>query len=471
MNLTIDLDDLLTPLPTQAAFMDAVKSAPPWSLPAYIGAVGSGKSTILCRIGLGLAFAHPGIKCLIGRHNFTELRDTTLTTFFDMTRTLENHVRDRLPPARRHEFQGIGTFRKDTGDYSVFNGSTLMFRHLEDGHRRFKSLEIGAFGVDESSEVEPEQEEPPTILMLQARLRQKGMPHVGFLVSNPTGFDHWMYRWYGKGVETRYGVGAKGWPVFRTNMAENAAYLPAGYEADKRKTMPASWVKRYIEGEWGGIDDGAPVFPTFDPLIHVRPLEWLRRQHVHVGIDLGYRAPGVVWSQMDPGPSKRLHVLRSWGPQNLDTYKLAEGIKARNEAWFPQGRFQYYCGHDGKSRSATTRDTDHKTSAEILASYGMSPRIRFTAKGRGLSTIRSLLDVRDDGLAGLLIAPDNPVLIEGMRGGYRYDPDHEDETLDSGPYPPFIDALRYIAVNLYTTAGTVPSYGALPAFAGLGPRR
>jgi hypothetical protein len=462
VNLTISLDDLWTPLPTQQAFLDAIKTAPPLTVPAYVGAVGSGKSSVVCRAALGLALAHPGVRGLLGRFNFTDLRDTTLTTFFDLVRVVESHVRDRLPPSRRHEFPGIGTYKPGTGDYTLFNGSTIFFRHLEDGHRRFKSLEVGFWGIDEASEVEADYPEPPTVMMLQARLRQKGAPLVGFIVSNPTPFEHWLYRWYGDGVHERYGVGKRGWPVFRTNTAENKASLPPDYESELRKTYPASWIKRYLEGEWGGLDEGAPIYPTYDRAVHVRPLEWHRRRPIHVGIDLGYNSPGVVWAQVDP-QTDRLHVLYSWDPKNLDVYKLAEGIKARNEHWFPNASFTYYAGHDANAR----KDTNEKSSAEILAEYGMAPRVRMTAIERGFSVIRSLLQVRDDGLPGIWVDPRNSTLLEGFAGGYRYDPKKEDVPQKTGRYDPLFDALRYIAVHLFTTAGTLPRYTAVPAFRGL----
>ena len=464
MNLTVTLDDLWEMKPTQKLAIEAVTKAAPYTVPAYIGALGSGKTWTVCRVNMGMALAHPGLVSLVGRFNYTELRDTTLVDFFAMVNQVEGHVRDRLPANRRHEFPGLGKFSPGTGDYHWFNGSVTMFRHLEDGHRRFKSLRLGAWQIDEASEVEADRDDPPTVQMLYARLRQQGMPNVGFMVSNPTGFDHWLYKWYGEGVEGRIGIGKKGWPVYRTRTSENAINLPPEYERKLREQYSADYVRRYLEGEWGGVDEGAPVFPTIDRTLHVRPVEWMRRHPVHVGIDLGYNAPAVVWAQVDPGPSKRLNILRSWGPFNLDVYKLAQGIKARNDEWFPNGRFQYYCGHDGNAR----KDTNEKSSAQILGEYGMAPHVRFTAVERGFSTLRSLLAVRDDGVPGLLIAPANPVLIEALAGGYRYDADKEDEPLTNGRHDQYVDALRYIVVNLFTTNGTLPAYTALPAFKGLG---
>lgn len=460
----LDLAAIWTPKPTQAAFIDLIAKAARWDLIAYVGAFGSGKSAVLCRAAIGLSLTYPGIIGLVGREEFTDLRDTTQVEFFQQVAVLETAIREQLPQAQRGAWAGLGHHKRDTNDYLWANGSRTLFRPLQEAERKYKSLTLGFFAIDEVSEVDHDRQDPGSVLMLQGRLRQVGMPCVGFMVSNPVGFDHWLFRWYGKdAVKGADGVwrGPKGLPCVRTNTLENVDNLPPGYVENLRKNYPPDHVRRYLEGEWGGIDEGAPVFPTFDVDRHVRPLTWQRRWPVKIGIDLGTNLPGVVWGQIDP-VAERLHILRSWLPRNLDVYKLAEGIKQRNEAWFPHGTFDIFCGHDGNAR----KDTNEKSSAEILATYGLAPHVRYTAKERGFSTLRSLLETRDDGLPALFVDPSNAVVIEGFAGGYRYDPKKEftDETLDKGPYPPAMDAVRYIAVNTMTTAGRVPVIRAMSAF-------
>jgi hypothetical protein len=199
---------------------------------------------------------------------------------------------------------------------------------------------------------------------------------------------------------------------------------------------------------------------------HVRPLDWFKRRPIQVGIDFGYEFPGAVWAQVDP-VEERLRVLKSWGPRNLTAAKLASGVLERSRAWFPHATFAYYAGHDGNAK----KDTNEKTSADIFGEHGIRPTIRWTAKERGFGILRALLDMRDDGEPGLYVDPGNPLLIEALLGGYRYDPKKEDETIKTGPYPPLVDALRYIAVNTFTTAGTLPRLAPVPAFRGLTPLR
>jgi len=454
VSLRLDLDAIWTPKPTQAAFLAAIDAAPRFAIPAYVGAFGSGKSWAVCRAALGLAFAYPGIQGLIGRFNATDLRDTTQATFFELVQDIETSVRAQLPDGAKSSFAGIGTYQKSTGDYLVCNGSVIKFRPLEEAERKYKSLTLGFWGMDEASEVAE-----ASALMLQGRLRQMGTPCVGFIVSNPTGYDHWLYRWYVKAP--------KGYPLFRTNTYENLDHLPPGYVEELRKSYPPDHIRRYLEGQWGGLEDGAPIFPRFDAATHVRPLDWVRRRPIQVGIDLGYQEPGVVWAQLDP-VEERLRVLKTWSPRELATPKLAEGIRARNETWFPAGTFQYFCGHDGNAR----KDTNERSSAEILAEYGMRPHLRFTATERGFSIIRAMLDPRDDGTPGLLLDTGLATLIEGFQGGYRYakpkrDGDRKDEPEKNGLYDPLMDALRYIVVHTFTTAGTLPRLAPVPAFRGL----
>jgi hypothetical protein len=401
----------------------------------------------------------------VGREEFTDLRDTTQSEFFSQLGALETHIRERLPEESRAGWAGLGQYKPGTNDYNWANGSRTLFRPLQEAERKYKSLTLGFFGIDEASEVDHDRAEPGSVLMLQGRLRQVGMPCVGFMVSNPTEFSHWLYQWYGKEAAPRspYGwTGMKGYPVVRTNTLENVDHLPPGYVETLHKRYPPDHIRRYLQGEWGGIGEGAPIFTTFDVKTHVRPLSWVRRWLVRVGIDLGTNAPGVVWAQIDP-VAERLQVLRSWAPRNLDVYKLAEGIKQRNDHWFPLASFDYYCGHDANAH----KDTNSKSSAEILAEYGMSPHVRFTATERGFTTMRNLLDVRDDGVPGMLIDPANPVVIEALSGGYRYNPKKEDEPEKTDVYDPLMDALRYIVVHSLTTAGRIPAMRSVPAFRGL----
>lgn len=417
---------------------------------AYVGSLGSGKTWAICRAALGLCLTRPGFKFLLGRFYATELRDTTQEEFFLMIAQIEELIAENVT---NPDFEKIlGVYSASKRNYDFANGSQILFRPLDEAETKYKSLMIGGFGIDEASEVDL-----AAFNMLTARIRQatkrssNRFRTVGCMVSNPTDYDHWLYDFF---VRKQL----PGYTIFRTNTMENLDNLPAGYVANLRRQYSEDWVRRYLEGEWGELQRGRrPVFPSFSQTVHVRDTEWYRTQPILVGIDFGYKSPGVVWAQIDT--KQRLQIHRTWGPHEVTAEQLAQGIVKRNEAWFPSGRFSYFAGHDGN----TKKDTGEKSAVEILRTYGIQPSIRYTHIDRGLNIIRMLLQERDDLGPGILINPQNQTLIAGFTGAYYYPPitetdlsrgvkdvPHKDDMHD-----PLFDALRYIVVNAVAHLGWV----------------
>lgn len=445
MSLKLDLSSIWTPKPTQQRFLDAIRDAPDMGIIGYLGAFGSGKSWSLCRAALGLALEYPGIIQLIGRLHGTDLRDTTLKMFWELVADVEAELRRQ---AKGAAIPRLGVHHKTYNDYTLFNGSVFHFRSMDQGEVKYKSLTLGAFGLDEADQISE-----AAVGVLVGRLRQMDVPRVGYLVSNPTAKNHWLYKWFVKDLH-------EGRTLLRTNTLENADHLPPHYVENLRRTMTEDQVRRYLEGEWGGLDGDRPVYPGFDREIHVRECPFYKSRPVHVGIDFGYQTPGVVWTQVDP--QGRLQIMRRWSPRELTVHALAEGIEMRNGEWFKDGHFKYYAGVDGN----TKKDTNERTSAQVLATYGMSPSIRYTAIERGQTILRNLLQPRDDGEPALYVDPVNALMIEGFEGAYYY-PEGKDKPIKDGVFAPLFEALRYIVVNVFDVSGMPPGPIKRPAFAGL----
>src|SRR3546814_1590393 len=47
------------------------------------------------------------------------------------------------------------------------------------------------------------------------------------------------------------------------------------------------WIKVYVDGDYGFVQDGKPVFPEYRDHVHCRPMPLDPRLPVHVGIDFG----------------------------------------------------------------------------------------------------------------------------------------------------------------------------------------
>lgn len=443
--ITLDIGKLWTPLPTQQKCLDTLALAQPADpfvrMIDYTGSLGSGKSWYLCRAMIGLSLAYPGIKTLLGRFNYTELRDTTLVTFHTLVADLDEALRSQAPAGTT---LSVGVWNSGEMEYRWPNGSVIKFRSLEGAETKYKSLDIASFGVDEADQVTE-----PAVSMLIGRCRQLGYPRVGLLANNPTSRRHWIYKWF---VEEKARIPAQRehYTIYRTNSTENKAHLPPGYIEDLRSRYDPIWIQKYLDGEWAESDQERPIFPAFRPTLHVAraPLGWQKNRPLYVGVDWGFRAPGVVWAQIDP--DNRLVILKTWAPRELDTYKLAVGLKRRTDEWFPGGEIECFGGHDANRRVSSAKETD----AQIFRAHGLPVRYKPAPIERGFNIIRNLLDMRDDGEPGLLISPDDSTrrLIAGFDGRYVYAPD-KDEPVQDPDYSPLFDALRYIIIHLYDLAG------------------
>lgn len=112
------------------------------------GAAGPGKTTLGCIWQMTRRIIYPGTKGLIGRDQFSDLRDTTLATFLWC-----------WSEYGQHNIPGVtGSFNAQDKIFRFSNGSEILFRHLafepsDPDFHRLGSLEVTDAFVDELPEV------------------------------------------------------------------------------------------------------------------------------------------------------------------------------------------------------------------------------------------------------------------------------------------------------------------------------
>ena len=173
-----DLDT--SKIPSQRIFMESLN---PEVL--YSGAFGAGKSRIGCEKALYLSLRYPGNRGLISRKTFTDLRDTTMDTFFRYV-CPEDYIQD---------------YNKNEHKLTLTNGSEILFHGLEN-YTKIGSLEVGWIFCDEIIEFAYDD-----YLMLLGRLRHPVPFHQIFGATNPASPQHWLYkRFYGEAELKRNGT-------------------------------------------------------------------------------------------------------------------------------------------------------------------------------------------------------------------------------------------------------------------------
>lgn len=206
---------------------------------AYVGGRGCGKSLALVLKLIQLMLEYPKNYGLLGRYNYSDLRDTTVKDFFDV-----------CPPSY------VQSYNKQEKQVSFFNGSQLIFRGLKDIKKtEVRSLNLGFFALEQAEEIEE-----GLFDELSACLRRdvkdsdgKSGLQQGFFLANPA--LNWLWR---KCKQEK----RADWELVAGSTLDNAQNLPDSFIQDLL-SKPDSWKRIFVYGEFDeNLLAGRAVFPV-----------------------------------------------------------------------------------------------------------------------------------------------------------------------------------------------------------------
>ena len=218
--------------PNQEAFMKCDKK-----YVAYVGGRGGGKSLALVLKLIQLLLQYPKNYGLLGRYNYSDLRDTTVKDFFDICP--EEYIKRWSKQEKQVTFQ---------------NGSTLIFRGLKDVKKtEVRSLNLGFFALEQAEEIDE-----GLFNELSACMRRKLVDFDGkegkqqaYFLANPA--LNWIFR---KAKQEKN----EEWELVPCSMMDNAANLPDSFLQDQL-AKPESWKRVFVYGEFDeNILAGRAVF-------------------------------------------------------------------------------------------------------------------------------------------------------------------------------------------------------------------
>jgi hypothetical protein len=228
----------------------------------YWGGRGCGKSLALVLKLIDLLIRYPGNYGLVGRYNYSDLKDSTMRDFFDI-----------CPP----KYIAPHGYNKQERMVTMFNGSKIIFRGLKDVHKtQVRSLNLGFAALEQAEEIDE-----GIINELAGCLRRKVKDvdsnmydQQMFYLCNPG--INWIYRTFiqeAKGGETPKGVPHEPWLIahkrgesmyelIQGSMFDNVSNLGKSF-VDDQLSKPESWKKAFVYGE---IDENLmserKVFPV-----------------------------------------------------------------------------------------------------------------------------------------------------------------------------------------------------------------
>lgn len=432
-----------------------------------MGPFGSGKSSgcvwdIVLR-GLRQAPGLDGVRrsrWAVIRNSYRQLEDTTIRT-----------VHQWFPPIR------FGRWKPTEHSYvinrMVAEGDEkpaeieLLFRALDrpDQVGNLLSLELTGAWVNEAREV------PWAIIeAVQGRVgryparRDGGATWSGVIMdTNPPDAESDWYRFFqekdhgeavaalaqvipGMSVERFARIFRQ--PGGRAVEAENLDNLPPGYYQRLAVGKSDEWNKVYIDGDYGFVMEGRPVFGEYNDGFHCRECRTMPSQPIYRGWDFGL-TPACVFTQMLP--SGQWIVVDELVSDAMGIERFAEIVARHSALHFPDTSFVDIGDPAGMQRA----QTDERTCFEILHARGIAIEPGMQTLAIRLESVRRPLRTLLDGAApGLVLHPRCSVLRRALMGGYQYrrmqvSGERYADRPEKNRWSHVMDALQYVATRLF----------------------
>ncbi len=272
---------------------------------AYGGSRGGGKSWAVRQKATLLCARFAGIKALILRRSFPELR--------------ENHILPLMTGLK-----GVAQYREADKAFTFPNGSRLKFGYCdsESDVLQYQGQEYDVIFIDEATQFTEFQYNT-----LTACLRgSNDFPKRMYLTCNPGGVGHeWVKRLF---IDKQYRATENpiDYTFIRARVYDNKALIgkDTGY-IRMLENLPNDLRRAWLEGDWNVF--AGQYFKEFRPDIHVMrpypiPVDWRRYFVMDYGLDMlaGY------WIAIDH--NARAYVYKEIYKSNLIISEAAEEIKA-----------------------------------------------------------------------------------------------------------------------------------------------
>ena len=401
------------PTPKQQAF-----HAAPQKFRLVLGAWGGGKTTLLVWEDIAQSLRHPGSLGVVYRKTYPALRDTTKKEYLAA-----------IPP------QLVKTIVRSEGREAVelINGSTTWFRCLDD-FRKLGSTQFDRISVDEAWEITEEDYRT----LAYGRLRGRIGPRRLVLATNPPNRSHWLYKEFVERANEHKAI-------FHFSAEDNRAHLPADYW-DQFKNMPEQWRARFVEGQWGVLSDGAPVFPAFRTDLHVGDFRFTPGLPLIRGWDFGFHNPVCICLQVVS--TGHVIVLAEIAGQDEDLLAFGHRVVAQTQVLFPGVKETLdYCDWAGSHPSdRANHDRGITAVAFLRREFGISCRYRKMGIMSSVFKLQQMLETMP--LGRPLLRFDRagcPRLIDAMAGGYVMDK-KTDQPKKDNENDHYVDGLRYAVI-------------------------
>lgn len=296
----------------------------------------------------------------------------------------------------------------------------VMFIALDrpDDVKKLLSLELTGAWVNEAREIPKEIIDALTgrVGRYPSRL-QGGCTWSGILLdTNPPDDQSWWYRMAED--ETPHGWEFFKQPSGRSPEAENLKNLPEGYYSRIQAGKDPDWIKVYVDGEYGYVTEGKPVFPEYRDRIHCAENAFPPVPGITLlcGADFGLTPASPIGQKL---PDGRWLIVDEFVTDNCGIKRFAEGLTKFLATNYPDHVVEQGWGDPAGNQRAFS---DERTAFEIMNEYTPwrwrpAPTNDIVMR---LEVVKNTLNRLVDGNPGILISPKCQMTRKGFTGGYHY---------------------------------------------------
>lgn len=366
------------------------------------------------------------------RNTYPELKTTTIATWHQLVSPQVGRWVDQGPPT--HHLTGPDL------------DAEVMFLALDSPSdvKKLLSLELTGAWINETREV------PKAVLdTLTGRVGRWPAKAMGgpswfgvIMDTNPPDDDHWWYRLAEKDRPDGFEFFAQ--PSGLSPEAENRENLPDGYYQRLLAGKAEEWVKVYVHGEYGFVQEGRPVHPSYRDSLHCRAFEAAPGWPWFVGIDFGLTPAAVIFQR---GPTGTYRVRWELPTEHMG----AKRFGALLAQFLAEKGIESVVKYTGDPAGGAESQSDESTPFQMLKAGGgivaaPAPTNDWTVRREALDGALGRLV---DGEPGILIHPDCAMLRKGLAGRYAYkrvqvagDERFHDKP-DKNMYSHIVEALHY----------------------------
>ena len=272
---------------------------------AYGGARGGGKSWALRRKLTALCLHYPGIRCLLVRRSYAELK--------------ANHVRPIL-----QEYRDLVQYREADKTLSFPNGSFISLGYCSSNRDvlRYQGQEYDIIAIDEATQLSEYQ-----FSVFKACLRgTDAFPRRMYLTCNPGGVGHaWVKRLFVDRVY-RSDENPEDYLFIPAQVYDNPVLLSADPDYVRQlESLPQKLRDAWLHGRWDVFE--GQFFPEFQPEIHVcAASEIPERLRKFAALDYGFDMLAVLLLGVDHEGA--LYVIDEFCAPGLTLRQAAEQVSA-----------------------------------------------------------------------------------------------------------------------------------------------